>query len=159
MLVYDSMISIRKAQIEDSDLIFEFIKKLAKYEKLEHEVKTTIELLKENLFSNNKKAYCLIADYDSKPVGFALYFYNYSTFLGKPGLYLEDLFVDIDYRGKGIGKALLLELVKIAKNENLGRVEWSVLDWNKPSIDFYKSLGAKAMDEWTVFRITEDKFG
>ena len=153
------MISIRKAQIEDSDLIFEFIKKLAKYEKLEHEVKTTIELLKENLFSNNKKAYCLIADYDSKPVGFALYFYNYSTFLGKPGLYLEDLFVDIDYRGKGIGKALLLELVKIAKNENLGRVEWSVLDWNKPSIDFYKSLGAKAMDEWTVFRITEDKFG
>ena len=152
------MISIRKAQIKDSELIFEFIKKLAKYEKLEHEVKTTIELLKENLFSNNKKAYCLIADYDSKPVGFALYFYNYSTFLGKPGIYLEDLFVDTDYRGKGIGKALLLELIKIAKNENLGRVEWSVLDWNKPSIDFYKSLGAKAMDEWTVFRITEDKF-
>lgn len=152
------MISIRPAEIQDSELILGFIKQLAQYEKLEHEVSASLKLLEENLFSAKSKAYCLIAEYNSVPVGFALYFYNFSTFLGKPGLYLEDLFVEPEYRGQGIGKALLTELIKIAQKENLGRVEWWVLDWNKPSIDFYKSLGAKAMDEWTVFRITEDKF-
>ena len=152
------MLKIRKAQIEDTETILHFIKELAIYEKLEHEAVADAKSIKEHLFGAKPKAHCLIAEYDSKDVGFALYFYNFSTFLGKPGIYLEDLFVNDNCRGKGVGKALLLELIKIAKAENLGRVEWWVLDWNTPSIDFYKSLGAKAMDEWTVFRITEDKF-
>ncbi len=151
-------LKIRQAQVQDADLVLEFIRALAKYEKLENEVYATKELIIKNLFSDNHKAYCLIAEYDNEAAGFAIYFYNFSTFLAKPGLYLEDLFVKPEYRSHGIGKALLKELVKIAIEEDLGRIEWWVLDWNKPTIDFYKTLGAVPMDEWTVFRVTSDKF-
>ena len=148
------MFNIRKANESDTPIIFDLIKKLAVYEKLENDVITSLEELRENIFSKNF-AKVLIAEEDEKPVGFALYFYNFSTFVGKPGIYLEDLFVEPEHRGKGYGKSLLIELSKIAKAENCGRFEWSVLDWNTPSIEFYKSLGAKPMDEWTVFRLDE----
>ena len=150
------MFQIRKAVPDDTPVIFDLIKKLAVYEKLENDVITSEEELQENIFTNNF-AKVLMAEEDGNPVGFALYFYNFSTFVGKPGLYLEDLFVEPEYRGKGYGKSLLIELAKIAEAENCGRMEWSVLDWNTPSIEFYKSLGAKPMDEWTVFRL--DKKG
>lgn len=146
------MFQIRKAVPSDTPVIFDLIKKLAVYEKLEDDVITSVEELQENIFSKNF-AKVLIAEESGKPVGFALYFYNFSTFVGKPGIYLEDLFVEPEYRGKGYGKALLIELAKIAKAEDCGRFEWSVLDWNTPSIEFYKALGAKPMDEWTVFRL------
>ena len=147
---------IRKATPEDTPTILHLITQLAIYEKLENEVITTVEELKTNIFKKNY-AEVLIAEENDKPIGFALYFHNFSTFIGKPGIYLEDLFVEIEHRGKGYGKALLVELAKIAKERNCGRLEWSVLDWNTPSIEFYKSLGAKPMDEWTVFRL--DKQG
>ena len=147
---------IRKAEPSDSKTIFSLIYQLAVYEKLESDVVTSPEELQEQIFGK-KYAEVLIAEEDGNTVGFALYFYNFSTFLGKPGLYLEDLFVEPDYRGKGYGKALLVELAKIANEKKCGRMEWSVLDWNTPSIEFYKSLGAKPMDEWTVFRLTEQE--
>lgn len=150
------MFQIRKAVPNDTPVIFDLIKKLAVYEKLENDVITSVEELQENIFKNNF-AKVLMAEEDGKPVGFALYFYNFSTFVGKPGIYLEDLFVEPEFRGKGYGKLLLIELAKIAEAENCGRLEWSVLDWNKPAIEFYKALGAKPMDEWTVFRL--DKAG
>lgn len=143
---------IRKATPEDTPTILHLITQLAIYEKLENEVITTVEELRTNIFEKNY-AEVLIAEENDKPIGFALYFHNFSTFVGKPGIYLEDLFVEIEHRGKGYGKALLVELAKIAKKRNCGRLEWSVLDWNTPSIEFYKSLGAKPMDEWTVFRL------
>ncbi len=146
------MFQIRKAVPKDTPVIFDLIKKLALYERLENDVITSVEELQENIFSKNF-AKVLIAEESGKPVGFALYFYNFSTFVGKPGIYLEDLFVEPEYRGKGYGKALLVALAKIAKEEDCGRFEWSVLDWNTPSIEFYKALGAKPMDEWTVFRL------
>ena len=146
---------IRKAEAKDIATIFDLIKKLAVYEKLENDVITSEKELCENIFNKNF-AKVLIAKEDEKPVGFALYFYNFSTFVGKPGIYLEDLFVEPEYRGKGYGKSLLIELAKIAEAENCGRLEWSVLDWNTPSIEFYKSLGAKPMDEWTVFRLDKE---
>lgn len=146
---------IRKAEAKDIATIFDLIKKLAVYEKLENDVITSEKELCENIFNKNF-AKVLIAEEDEKPVGFALYFYNFSTFVGKPGIYLEDLFVEPEFRGKGYGKALLIELSKIAEAENCGRFEWSVLDWNTPSIEFYKSLGAKPMDEWTVFRLDKE---
>ena len=149
------MFEIRKAIEKDIPTIFDLIKKLAFYEKLEKDVITSENELKENIFTKNF-AKVLIAEENEKPVGFALYFYNFSTFVGKPGLYLEDLFVEPESRGKGYGKALLIELSKIAEAENCGRFEWSVLDWNTPSIEFYKSLGAKPMDEWTVFRLDKE---
>ena len=149
------MFEIRKAIEKDIPTIFDLIKKLAFYEKLEKDVITSEKELKENIFTKNF-AKVLIAEENKKPVGFALYFYNFSTFVGKPGLYLEDLFVEPECRGKGYGKALLIELSKIAEAENCGRFEWSVLDWNTPSIEFYKSLGAKPMDEWTVFRLDKE---
>ena len=117
--------------------------------------KRQVEELRINIFEKNY-AEVLIAEEDEKPVGFALYFHNFSTFVGKPGIYLEDLFVEPEMRGKGYGKALLVELAKIAKERNCGRLEWAVLDWNTPSIEFYKSLGAKPMDEWTVFRLDKN---
>ena len=146
---------IRKATPEDTQTIFDLIYKLAVYEKLENENITTVEELRTK---KKKKNYAevIIAEEDEKPVGFALYFHNFSTFVGKPGIYLEDLFVEPEMRGKGYGKALLVELAKIAKERNCGRLEWSVLDWNTPSIEFYKSLGAKPMDEWTVFRLNKE---
>ena len=151
-----STFNIRKATPEDTPIIFNLIYKLAVYEKLENDVITTVEELRSNIFEKNY-AEVLIAEENEKPIGFALYFHNFSTFVGKPGIYLEDLFVEPEMRGKGYGKALLVELAKIAKERNCGRLEWAVLDWNTPSIEFYKSLGAKPMDEWTVFRL--DKQG
>lgn len=150
-----SNFQIRKAKPEDTETIFNLIYKLAVYEKLENDVTTTVEELRTNIFEKNY-AEVLIAEENEKPVGFALYFHNFSTFVGKPGIYLEDLFVEPEMRGKGYGKALLVELAKIAKERNCGRLEWAVLDWNKPSIEFYKSLGAKPMEEWTVFRLDKN---
>ncbi|MBS1548884.1 MAG: GNAT family N-acetyltransferase [Bacteroidetes bacterium] len=146
--------NIRKAAIEDSDKIYDLIVQLAVYEKMENEVESTAEQLKETLF-DKKLAHALVAEEDKKIIGFALYFYNYSTFVGKKGLYLEDLFIDPNFRGKGYGKALLLALTQIAHQEKCGRMEWSVLNWNQPAIDFYESLGAQPMNEWTVYRLTE----
>ena len=151
---------IRYADKKDAGLILEFIKELAEYEKMSSEVVATEELLTEWIFEK-KKAEVIFALEDGKEVGFALFFHNFSTFLGRAGIYLEDLFVKPDYRGKGYGKGLLKKLAEIAKERGCGRLKWSCLDWNKPSIDFYLSLGAKPMDEWTVYRIagkTLDEF-
>lgn len=154
---YDSIV-IRKAKREDTSIILKLIEELAVYEKLSHTVVNTEKMIQKYLFDENKFAEALIADYDNKPVGFALFFHNYSTFVGKPGIYLEDLFVQPEMRGKGIGKKLFMELITIAKDRDCGRIEWSVLNWNTPAIDFYKSMGALSMDEWTVYRLSEDKF-
>ncbi len=147
-------IEIKKATLADIPTIKGFIMELAVYEKLENEVVVTDELLIENIFTN-PIAHCVLAFENERPIGFALYFYNYSTFIGRKGLYLEDLYVQPNYRGKGYGKKLLLYLVQTAKNEHCGRMEWSVLKWNQPAIDFYESLGAKAMEEWLVYRLDE----
>ncbi|MCU7496581.1 MAG: GNAT family N-acetyltransferase [Ignavibacteria bacterium] len=146
-------ISIRKACKSDTPLILSFIRQLAEYEKMSGEVVATQELLEEVLFGEYPSAEVVLAYCGSAPAGFAIYFFNFSTFLGRPGLYLEDLFVSPELRGKGIGKALLVHLAGIAVNKKCGRFEWSVLDWNEPAIKFYRSLGARPMDEWTVFRI------
>ncbi len=145
---------IRFATLEDVPLILKFIKGIAAYEKLSHQVETTEAKLTETLFGDKKYAEVLLAFDGDTAVGFALFFHNYSTFRAMPGMYLEDLFVEPEYRGKAFGKALLNEVITIAKNRHCGRVEWSVLDWNKPAIDFYKSMGAESMDEWTTFRMT-----
>lgn len=146
---------IKKASQADIPAIKNFIMELAIYEKLENDVVVTDELLMENIFTN-QVAHCVLAFENEIPIGFALYFYNYSTFIGRKGLYLEDLFVQPNFRGKGYGKKLLLHLVQIAKQENCGRMEWSVLNWNIPAIDFYDSLGAQPMQEWTVYRLDEE---
>jgi len=151
----DKNLEIKKATREDSEIIYNFIYQLAEYEKLTNDVSTTPDSLKETLFAPNSNVETVIAYMDKKPVAFALYFYNYSTFKGKRGLYLEDIFVVPEMRGNGIGRQLLKRLAQIAKENECARFEWSVLDWNKPAIDFYKSLGAKSLDEWTVFRLTE----
>ncbi len=154
-------ILIRKAVKEDVPTIQSLIKELAIYEKLEHEALATIEDLEREIF-DNKSASVHIAEYNSKPVGYSLHFYTFSTFLAKKGIYLEDLFVLEEYRGKGIGKSLLKNIAKEAVDNGFGRVEWSVLDWNQPAIDFYKSLGANPQSEWTMFRLTGnalEKFG
>jgi GNAT superfamily N-acetyltransferase len=145
----------RTAEREDVSLILTFIKALAAYEHLENEVTATEETLMASLF-DRREAEVIICEYDSEPVGFALYFYNYSTFLGKSGLYLEDLFILKAYRGLNIGKQLLAHIAKIAVERGCGRFEWSCLDWNKSSIAFYEHMGAKAMDDWTVYRLTGD---
>lgn len=134
-------------------VILQFIKELAKYEKLSAQVVATEEILCEKLFGNKKYAEVLLAYVDATPVGFALFFHNFSTFLGKPGIYLEDLYVIPEMRGKKIAKKLLAFLAKLTIDRDCGRLEWWVLDWNKPAIDFYKSIGAKPMDEWTVHRV------
>lgn len=149
-------LAIKEAGKEDAQTILYFIKQLAEYENLTHEVSATVEKLEETLFAENSKAECVIGYFENKPVGFALFFHNYSTFLAKPGIYLEDLFVLPGMRGKGFGKALLKHLAELAVERNCGRLEWSVLDWNTPAINFYKSLSAVPMDEWTVFRLTGD---
>jgi GNAT superfamily N-acetyltransferase len=145
---------IRAASIDDVAIILGFIKKLAAYEKLSHEVVATEELLKETLFGERPTAEVAIGYLADKPVGFVLFFHNYSTFLGRPGLYIEDLFVDESCRERGFGRALLLYVARLAKERGCGRLEWSVLDWNEPAIRFYKNLGAVPMSEWTVFRVT-----
>jgi len=145
---------IKSAAESDIPVILSFIKKLARYERLSHEVVATEELLRETLFGSRPTAEVAIGYLESTPVGFVLFFNNYSTFLGKPGLYIEDLFVDENYRRRGCGRALLLHVARLAKERDCGRLEWAVLDWNQPAIDFYKKLGAVPMSEWTVFRIT-----
>jgi len=147
------MINIRNANINDSATILGFIKELAEYENMSNDVVATEELLKQNIFEK-KLAEVIIAEFDSKPVGFALFFHNFSTFLGKGGIYLEDLYVQPAMRDKNIGKTLLSSLAKIAVDRDCGRLEWSCLNWNEPSIKFYKSQGAIPMDEWTVYRVT-----
>jgi GNAT superfamily N-acetyltransferase len=147
---------IRFATIADVPLISQFIKELAEYEQLLHEVVATEELLQETLFGKKSHAEVIIGYLDDKPVCFALFFHNFSTFLGKPGIYLEDLYVKPEARGQGVGKMMLAYLAQLAKDRNCGRLEWWVLDWNETAINFYKSIGAKAMDEWTVYRVTDD---
>ena len=148
---------IRKASEKDAELILYFIKELAKYEKMEDLVTATPDLIKEWVFEK-KKANVLFAMDSDKEVGYALYFYNYSTFTGKAGLYLEDLFILPEHRHKGHGIELVNELRNICKEEELGRFEWQCLDWNKPSIEFYERLGAKQHNQWLIFRMEEDKF-
>jgi GNAT superfamily N-acetyltransferase len=147
------MLHIRTATAADVPLILSFIQGIAAFEKLSHEVETTEQKLHDTLFGERAFAEVILAYEADTPVGFALFFHNYSTFRAKPGIYLEDLFVNPEHRGKGYGKALLQRVIDLAKERECGRVEWSVLDWNTPAIDFYKSMGAAAMDEWTVFRM------
>jgi GNAT superfamily N-acetyltransferase len=146
--------TIRFGQPDDVPTIISLIKGLAEYERLSHEMVGTEELLREHLFGVRPYVEVLIAEADGKAVGFALFFHNYSTFLTRPGIYLEDLFVLPEERGRGYGKALLTALGRLAVERNCGRLEWSVLDWNEPSIQFYRSLGAVGMDEWTINRVT-----
>jgi GNAT superfamily N-acetyltransferase len=148
--------TIRLATAQDVPVILQFIKGLAEYEKLTPEVTATEDLLRETLFGSRQVAEVIIGEYRGEPVGFALFFHNYSTFLGRPGIYLEDLFVKPEMRGRGFGRVLLAYLAKLAHERKCGRVEWSVLDWNDPSIQFYRKLGATAMDEWTMYRLTGD---
>src|SRR5438105_7538876 len=147
---------IRPACLEDVPVILQLIHDLATYERAPDEVSATEEQLVEVLFGERPAAEVLLAFEEESPVGFAVYFHNFSTWLGRPGLYLEDLFVKPDKRGKGYGRALLVELAKIARDRGCGRMEWAVLDWNEPAIKFYRTLGAKPMEEWTVFRLTRD---
>jgi len=149
-------LEIRFAKDKDIKLILQFIKELAEYEELSNEVITTEEILYDSLFVK-KAAEILIAEVDGKAIGFALFFHNFSTFLGKSGIYLEDLYIRPEMRGKGHGKKLLSYLAKLAVERNCGRLEWWCLDGNKPSVRFYKGLGAEEMDEWTVFRMTGNK--
>src|SRR5262249_27225779 len=152
-----SGIIIREAVKKDCPVILDLIKDLARFEKLEHEVKADIRILENSLFSDNTKAFALLAEVNGNIAGFCIYFYNFSTFVGKPGIYIEDIFVEEKYRKRGIGKLFFARIAEIAKTNHCGRMEWSVLDWNKDAIDFYTSLDAEAMSEWTVYRITQDK--
>ena len=149
------MIQIRPAVAADTPLILSLVNELAQYEKLLHDVKATQELLRAALFGPSPRVFCEIAEYGGVPAGFALWFYSFSTFQGLHGIYLEDLIVLEPYRGKGVGKSLLKHLARRCIDENLGRLEWSVLDWNIPSIDFYKSQGAVLVGDWTKARISE----
>lgn len=149
-------LKIQNATEMDIPLILGFIRKLADYEKLSHQVVANEGQLRDNLFGARPFAEVILAYLGDEPVGFALFFHNFSTFLARPGIYLEDLFVDPPHRGKGIGKALLIHIAKLAKQRGCGRFEWNVLDWNRPSIDFYKSLGAVPLEDWTQFRLTGD---
>ena len=145
---------IRPASEADVPLILGFIRELAEYEKLLHEVKATEAELKHQLFGARPHAECVIAELGGKPAGFALFFHNFSTFLAKPGLYLEDLYVRPELRGKGVGKKLLAHLASLALRRGCGRFEWAVLDWNKPAIDFYQGIGAQMMERWKINRLT-----
>lgn len=149
-------LSIRTATQADVPLIAQFIRALADYEKLLDEVRFDEAILADKLFGARPYAEVLIGEINGAPQGFALFFHNFSTFEGKPGIYLEDLFVSPDARGSGLGTALLAELARLAVERDCARMEWSVLDWNEPSIGFYKALGARPMDEWTVFRLDGD---
>lgn len=151
--------NIRTATEEDLPLILRFIRELAEYERLAHQVVATEEALRATLFGNPRFAEVLIGEDDGEPFGFALFFHNYSTFLARPGVYLEDLYVRPELRGKGYGKALLARLAAIALERDCGRVEWAVLNWNESAIRFYRSLGALPMDQWTVYRISGDALG
>lgn len=146
-------LSLRGARPGEAGLVLTFIRDLAEYEKLAHEVVADVGDIDAALFGAHPRAFCEIAEWDGEPAGFALWFYNFSTFHGRHGLYLEDLFVRPEHRGRGIGRALLGRLAQRCQDEGLRRLEWWVLDWNAPSIEFYKSLGARPMDDWTVFRV------
>jgi GNAT superfamily N-acetyltransferase len=146
--------TIERATKRDVPVILSFIKKLADYERLSHEVVATDAGLRETLFGRRRTAEVAIGSYFNRPVGFVLFFHNYSTFLGRPGIYIEDLFVDEAFRRRGFGSALLRHVACLAKQRQCGRLEWSVLDWNEPAIYFYKKLGALPMTDWTVFRVT-----
>ena len=146
-------LNIRPATAADAQLIVDFIMALAEYEKLAHEARATPEDITRDLFGTDPKAFCEIAEWEGKPVGFTLWFYTYSTFQGRHGIWLEDLYVDPAMRGKGVGKALLVNLAQRCVREGLGRFEWWVLDWNEPSIEFYKSRGGIMQDEWTKVRV------
>ncbi|TME39725.1 MAG: GNAT family N-acetyltransferase [Chloroflexi bacterium] len=145
---------IRPGELEDVPLIAELIRGLARYEKLEREVVMTEEKLTAGLFGEHRYAETLIAENDGEPVGFALFFHNFSTFLAQPGIYLEDLFVVPEQRGRGVGRALLERLARVAVDRGCGRLEWAVLDWNRDAITFYERLGANANSDWTVYRLT-----
>jgi len=150
------VITIRPAREDEVPLVLQFVRELAEYEHLLHEAVASEERVRRDLFGPRPYAEVVFACLDDEPVGFALFFHNYSTFIGNPGIYLEDLFVRPNVRGKGLGKALLKWLAAEAIRRDCGRLEWAVLDWNEPSIRFYKSLGGKAMDEWNVYRLTGD---
>ncbi|HEX2740257.1 MAG TPA: GNAT family N-acetyltransferase [Rubrobacter sp.] len=145
---------VRSASSEDVPLIHSFIKELAEYERLSHEVFATEEMLSEQLFGERPVAGVLIAELGGDAAGFALFFHTFSTFLGKPGIYLEDLYVRPEFRGSGVGRALLDHLGRLAKERGCGRIEWAVLDWNEPAIGFYRSIGASPISGWTVYRVT-----
>ena len=147
---------IRGTTVEDSELILNFIKELAEYEQLSHEVVATIETLRETLFGEKAYAEVVIGEFEGVPAGYALFFHNFSTFTGRPGIYLEDIYVNTEMRGKGFGKCLLAYIAKLAVERNCTRVDWSVLDWNEPSIQFYRSIGAIPMEAWTVQRLHGD---
>ena len=149
-----SEFNLRPAQPEDTAAIFELIQALAEYEKLTDAVTGSVEGLQEHLFGSRPYVEAIVAEYDGRAVGFALYFYNYSTFLTKPGIYLEDLFVLPDYRRQGIGKAIFKYLAELAVERDCGRLEWSVLDWNEPAIAFYRQIGAEILADWRICRIT-----
>ena len=148
---------IRESTIDDVPIILRLIRDLAEYERAPNDVVATEEGLREVLFGKRPSAEVVLALENDKPVGFAVFFHNFSTWLGQPGLYLEDLFVRPDARGKGYGRALLVHLAKIAAERGCGRMEWAVLDWNEPAIKFYRTLGAAPNEEWTIFRLTRDK--
>ena len=146
-------IGIRPASEEDVPLILSFIKELAEYERLSHQVSATEDLLRFHLFGERREAEVVIGQHADEPAGFALFFHNFSTFLGRPGIYLEDLYVKPAFRGNGIGRAMLVYLAGLAKERDCGRLEWSVLDWNEPAIGLYRGIGAVPMDDWTVYRV------
>ena len=150
---------IRDATIADIPIILQLIRDLAAYERAPNDVVATEESLHEVLFGSEPAAKVVIIFENTEPVGFAVYFFNFSTWLGRPGLYLEDLFVKPEMRGRGYGRALLVHLAKIARDHNCGRMEWAVLTWNEPAIEFYKKLGAVSLDDWRVFRLTTDGIG
>jgi GNAT superfamily N-acetyltransferase len=147
-------LEIRSATEDDVPLILTLINELADYERLSHEVVATEEALRDSLFGERRVAEALLGYLEDDPAGFALFFHNFSTFLGKPGIYLEDLYVRPEFRGAGVGLALLVHLAKLAKERNCGRLEWSVLDWNEPAIGFYRGIGASPVSGWTVYRVT-----
>ncbi len=151
------MLSIRQAVVEDSALIEHFIRELAIYEKAEHEVVATAATIRASLFAEDASVDAVICEQDGQPIGFAVYFYNYSTWLGKKGLFLEDLYVGAEHRGAGAGKALLQHLAKLAVESGCGRFEWNVLTWNEPAIQFYQSIGAKAQEQWVGYRLSGEE--
>lgn len=153
----NSLLTIRAARPEDAALVFEFIRGIAEYEKLTHELVATEQDIRAALSGDQPRVEVLLADWAGQPAAFALFFHNFSTFVGRRGLYLEDLYVKPEFRAKGIGKRLLLELVRLARDRKCGRMEWVALDWNQPAIDFYDKLGAKQLNEWIMFRLSENQ--
>lgn len=147
-------LSIRRARVSEAGLVLDFVRELAEYEKLSHEVEATEAMIADALFGSDPRLFCAIAEWNGEPVGFAVWFLNFSTFSGRHGIYLEDLYVRPSHRGRGLGKALLIHLAKECVDNGWSRLQWAVLDWNGPSIAFYKSLGAVMLDDWTLCRVS-----